>query len=222
MRHLLLRLSGPMQAWGAHATADKRHVHNVVTRSGLTGLLGACLGIRREAPEDLLALDGSYQFAVREDGGLEPLVFTDYHIVQGVPQADGKQRKDSVQSWREYLTDAKFTLALRETAAAAYGLDALAAAVQAPRFTPCLGRRSCPLTEPLMLAMVEADTFREALGLADDLLGQEEIRCQPGAIYSDVDEGATGSLLMRDCLTGPRRFAPRRVFVHAAEQEAEA
>ena len=44
-RYLILRLDGPMQAWGTHTFEDFRPSNLFPTRSGLLGLLGACLGI---------------------------------------------------------------------------------------------------------------------------------------------------------------------------------
>ena len=46
-RYLILRLDGPMQAWGSHTFEDFRPSNLFPTRSGLLGLLGACLGIDR-------------------------------------------------------------------------------------------------------------------------------------------------------------------------------
>ena len=46
-RYLILRLDGPMQAWGTHTFEDFRPSNLFPTRSGLLGLLGACLGLER-------------------------------------------------------------------------------------------------------------------------------------------------------------------------------
>lgn len=43
--YLILRLAGPMQAWGQPTFEGTRPTGRFPTRSGLLGLLGACLGI---------------------------------------------------------------------------------------------------------------------------------------------------------------------------------
>ncbi|MDD3620337.1 MAG: type I-E CRISPR-associated protein Cas5/CasD, partial [Desulfobulbaceae bacterium] len=61
---LILKLQGPMQAWGEHTFEGKRPSGNFPTRSALLGLLGACLGIRRNNRERLQQLADSVCFAV--------------------------------------------------------------------------------------------------------------------------------------------------------------
>ena len=46
-RYLILKLQGPMQAWGPILFEDFRPSHLFPTRSALLGLIGACLGIDR-------------------------------------------------------------------------------------------------------------------------------------------------------------------------------
>ena len=49
MSTLLLRLAGPMQAWGADSRFDIRKTNREPTKSGVIGLLAAALGLRRWA-----------------------------------------------------------------------------------------------------------------------------------------------------------------------------
>ncbi|SQQ62349.1 CRISPR-associated Cas5 family Ecoli subtype protein [Escherichia coli] len=65
--YLILRLAGPMQAWGQPTFEGTRPTGRFPTRSGLLGLLGACLGIQRDDTSSLQALSESVQFAVRCD-----------------------------------------------------------------------------------------------------------------------------------------------------------
>lgn len=46
--YLIMRLCGPMQAWGLPGFEATRSSASFPTRSGLLGLLGACLGIPRD------------------------------------------------------------------------------------------------------------------------------------------------------------------------------
>ena len=66
-RFLILRLDGPMQAWGTHTYEDFRPSNNFPTRSALLGLLGACLGLERHDVAAQTQLAGSVEFSVRLD-----------------------------------------------------------------------------------------------------------------------------------------------------------
>ena len=64
MATLLLRLQGPMQAWGVQSRFGVRDTGREPSKSGLIGLLCAALGREREAPLDDLA---SLNMGVRID-----------------------------------------------------------------------------------------------------------------------------------------------------------
>lgn len=59
-RYLILRLAGPMQFWGLPTFEGTRPTAAFPTRSGLLGLLGACLGIRRNNKDSLQSLRTAY------------------------------------------------------------------------------------------------------------------------------------------------------------------
>lgn len=64
MSVLLLRLAGPLQAWGSAARFARRTTESAPTKSGVIGLLAAAQGRPREADlSDLAAL----RFGVRID-----------------------------------------------------------------------------------------------------------------------------------------------------------
>ena len=54
--YLILRLAGLMQAPGQLTLKEMRPTGRFPTRSGLLGLLGACLGIQRDDTSSLQAL----------------------------------------------------------------------------------------------------------------------------------------------------------------------
>lgn len=94
---LILKLQGPMQAWGEHSFEGTRPSGNFPTLSALLGLLGACLGIRRNEYGHLQQLADSVHFAVRKEvrhvktgaDSTRPLTvikMTDYHTVQDARQ----------------------------------------------------------------------------------------------------------------------------------------
>ena len=70
-RFLILRLDGPMQAWGTHTYEDFRPSNLYPTRSGLLGLLAACLGIERIDLDGQSNLAASVEFSVRIDSQVQ-------------------------------------------------------------------------------------------------------------------------------------------------------
>lgn len=209
---LILKLAGAMQSWGGHTYEDYRPSLSFPSRSGLLGLLGACLGLRRDDKASQLALAQSVHFSVRMDNQVFPPVkLTDFHTILKARKVGGKISKYPVRSWREYLCDASFTVAVEIRPAAPIPLVELAQAVQRPVFTPSLGRRSCPLLRPLFEAIVEARDSLEALRL---------IEPQGGVIYSEEGDSSLPQLRLRDepIIARPRQFASRRVYIHHSGQ----
>lgn len=210
-RFLILKLDGPMQAWGGHTYEDFRPSHLFPTRSGLLGLLGACLGMDRDDREGLQRLASSIEFTVRADRHEKKrtLKLPDFHTVLAARKVDGSPNKNPVVSRREYLFDASFTLAVGERKGALIGLDMIKEFVRKPRYTPSLGRRSCPLARPLF------DSWREAAN------GIEAVRQVPpgvGVIYGEGSAAVNDRPIpIRDVPQHGRhrKFGTRWVYVHA-------
>ncbi|WP_075182182.1 type I-E CRISPR-associated protein Cas5/CasD [Pantoea sp. 1.19] len=208
--YLILQLTGPMQAWGLPTFEGLRPSAPFPTRSGLLGLLGACLGIARNQRQCLQQLADSVHFAVRCDahGAHSPVNLTDFHTVKDAREKQsGLKQHDTILTRREYLCDASFTVAVWSDTAQDYSVQQLSEAVKKPVFTPCLGRRSCPLTKPLFHSIQEADTPFAALSVA--LPGT-------GAVYSEVPlSGKERRLSVRDepLYHLPRQFARRAWYV---------
>ena len=216
-RFLILRLDGPMQAWGTHTYEDFRPSNLYPTRSGLLGLLAACLGIDRADRHELSNLAASVDFTVRIDSSVERLgreqpigkpgtKLADFHTVMDARKVDGSAGKFPVVSRREYLFDAAFTVAVGERAAARYTLDQIADALQRPLYTPTLGRRACPLARPLFDGATDAT---DAIAALRDASGCGDL------IYSDSVR-SDQPLRLRDVpLHGHKRqFGTRVVYLH--------
>lgn len=146
---LLLRLEGPLQSWGERARWDYRDTMTMPTKSGVIGILACALGIPRHDPA-LLEMDEKFRMGVRMDRS--GIIMTDYQTISGnIRTADGKQRgrknEDStLQSWRQYLQDASFLVALSgETGM----LQRCANALHKPVWPVFLGRKSCIPTRPV-------------------------------------------------------------------------
>ncbi|MEN9501636.1 MAG: hypothetical protein RI964_921 [Pseudomonadota bacterium] len=215
--YLILKLQGVMQAWGEHTFEGLRPSTNFPTRSALTGLLAACLGIDRNDRQQQQALANSFLYAVRQDETEHSVIkMTDYHTVKDAREDYvGLKSHDTIITQREYLLDAAFTVAIWNTEGAEYTLEQLKAAVCQPRYTPFLGRRSCPITRPLYESRVQAINSDEALKLIEPVAG---------VIYSEEDlPDVIGRNKHRHRVRDvplpnqPRQFASRMVYVYGKE-----
>ncbi|WP_182170564.1 type I-E CRISPR-associated protein Cas5/CasD [Flaviflexus equikiangi] len=131
MSTLILRASGPMQSWAVNSRYSTRESGREPSKSGIVGLLAAALGRSREEDvTDLVALT----IGTRTDQPGRLLV--DYHT------AKARGDKHSTLSWRHYLSDAAFSIAISGESGL---IETLAEAVVAPRFPLYLGRRACPV-----------------------------------------------------------------------------
>lgn len=149
---LLLRLEGPLQAWGDSSQWVVRDTRLEPTKSGVVGLLASCLGWGTGDDERIAALASECRLAVRADRPGAAL--RDYHtVVGGVMSAEGGVKRnassgepETVVSWRDYLADASFLVGLE---AEPRRLDEIEAAIRGPVWPPFLGRKSCPPAVPL-------------------------------------------------------------------------
>ena len=202
MTVLLLRLAGPLQAWGVKSRFTVRSTELAPTRSGIIGLVSAAVGRRRTDPiEDLLAL----RFGVRKD---QPgRVIRDFHTALPFDA-----RKPMPPSERYYLTDAVFLAGIEGDRPLLEGIDE---ALHHPAFPLYLGRRSCPPTPPVSLGLREAallDALRAEPWLASPWFRKRhrghvfdaELLLDQDAVPAEERGAARGS---RDV---PVSFDPRR------------
>jgi CRISPR system Cascade subunit CasD len=150
MSTLLLRLAGPMQAWGTQSRFSIRDTGLEPSKSGVIGLLCAALGKPRDEKlndawptlEQLAAL----RMGVRVDG--EGSMKADYHTtggthrrgeVYGIYRASGDISRDPVVSTRYYLADADFLVGLEGNPDL---LARLNEALAEPKWQLYLGRKS--------------------------------------------------------------------------------
>lgn len=131
MSTLLLRLAGPLQAWGDSSRFTRRETRAEPTKSGVLGMIAAAQGRRRtDSLEDLLQLT----FGVRVDqpGGILRDYQTAIRLTDGavMPLSD-----------RFYLTDAVFLAGVEGDAEV---LGGVVDALLHPAYPLYLGRRSCP------------------------------------------------------------------------------
>lgn len=170
--YLLFRLYGPLASWGETAVGEVRPSAAWPGRSAIIGLLAAALGVRRDEEHRQNALANGYGMAVCVESSGELL--RDYHTTQVPPERRGvthRTRRDelnadtlhTILSQRDYRSDALYTVAIwQKPGASDATLEQLAQALERPRFTLYLGRKSCPLAMPLSPRIVRVDDLRSA------------------------------------------------------------
>lgn len=172
---LLLRLSAPWQSWGVDTRMDTRGTWTMPTKSGVTGLICAAMGIGREdgsasadgiTMADLSALG----FGVRIDQpGVREMDYQisaqhirrDYGRRPSMSKGHGEETPFLTRRW--YLADAVFLVGLHGGRSL---LEKVAAAFKDPAWPLYLGRKSCPMTgvlddEPVI--RISAKPLAEAL-----------------------------------------------------------
>ncbi|ASR35274.1 type I-E CRISPR-associated protein Cas5/CasD [Prauserella marina] len=197
MTVLLLRLAAPLQSWGTGSRFSRRNTDRVPSKSGIIGLLAAAEGRRRtESIADLRQLRLGVR--IEQAGQIE----RDFQTAQSVDRSESMPL-----SYRFYLADAVFLVAIEGEPEL---LDGLNESLRRPAFPLFLGRRSCPPTGPLVLAIREgtiAEVFRNEPWQAtsrvrkarrDSLVTLETV--------IDCEAGTDGSILVRD---DPASFDPR-------------
>lgn len=189
MRFLCFRLYAPIASFGDVAVGERRPTLRAPTRSMALGLVGACLGLRREDSDQQAALDSSFGVASRTDA--EGVLLVDYHTAQAPDTArlrafgrrmsrppatrreelsctlDAKGERTALGtqlSSRQYRCDAVFAIALwvrgeKER----WSLEQLAEALRRPIFPPYAGRRAAVVALPFEPQLREAEDPVDAL-----------------------------------------------------------
>ncbi len=210
-RYLAIKFQGLTQAWGGHTYEDLRHSEIIPTRSGVLGLLAACIGIDRSDINGLEALSTSISLAVRIDS--KPTRIIDFHTVEEARKVDGKPNKNPVVTRREYLCDALYTILVWNTIKTGVSIDAIGKAIREPVYTPFLGRRSCSLGQPLFIGCITSSDPADAY---------RQLEPSGGVIYSDEcinEDDAVWRLRDAPVYARKRQFASRKVFIHSPGKE---
>ncbi len=170
--YLLLRLDGPLMAWGEVTFDPRRPTQRFPTRSALAGLLANALGWRYRDGHLTTALQDSLWYGVRRDR--EGEVLEDYQTVDlaretegwtrwGIEKRGGGSAKDTHILNRHYLAGASFVVALRLLDTPPVELSDVESALRHPARPLHLGRKSCPPATPLLQGSVQAETLLDAL-----------------------------------------------------------
>ena len=159
MGTLLLRLVGPLQAWGSESRFTERKTGHEPTKSGVVGLLASALGRRRTDPVDDIA---SFPMAVRIDcPGSYEVDFQTAHMRKFDAGRQAWVFADSLPlSRRYYLSDARFVVGVQMPDDV---LASFAEALEHPVFPLYLGRRSCPPSEKILIGACEGVAMAQAV-----------------------------------------------------------
>lgn len=174
MDYLVFQLYGAMASWGEPAVGGNRPTSSVPSRSAILGLMASALGIKRECEEELQALQHSVVIAVKQYA--PGTVIADFHTVQvpsSIRNVTHRNRRSELQekklntilSRREYCCDGLWVIAisLSEKASESITLKIIEDALKKPKFMLYMGRKSCPLANPLQPQIIQSATLREAL-----------------------------------------------------------
>ncbi len=192
MRFLCFRLYAPLASFGDVTAGERRPSLSAPTRSMVLGLVGACLGVRRDDHDGQAALERDIGVATRTDA--EGVLLVDYHTAQAPdgPRITAFQRRfgrspatrreelsctvdtkgiptalDTQLSQRQYRCDAAFAIAIwlrREPAE--WTLSQISEALQSPRFVPFAGRRSAAIAMPFQPLILDDENPVAALRTA--------------------------------------------------------
>jgi CRISPR system Cascade subunit CasD len=161
VKSVLLRLEGPLQSWGTQGRFGIRDTDREPSKSGVLGLVGAALGMRRDDGARLAQLR-RLSLAVRVDR--EGSLVRDYHTVgggsfHGAPHGlwsieEEKRETLTALTERFYLADASFLAALGGDDHAL--IEDIGAALASPVWPLFLGRRSCAPSRPVFAGVIDA------------------------------------------------------------------
>jgi CRISPR system Cascade subunit CasD len=219
---LFLRLESPLQSWGENSQWSERRTAPEPTKSGVVGLLACALGWADD--QQIGDLTARITIGIRADIPGTPAPLRDYHTVGGgysSPQlltAQGKLKVSSgrphtEQTWRYYLCDASFLVAIQSHPDT---IARLAEALQRPNWPVFLGRKSCPPTRPVFDGVANHDSLEAALeNHPARLLEQERkhmIDPRPRTVIECAPHTA-GAVRRRDQIISRdrRSFGPRYV-----------
>ena len=166
---LRFTLAASLQSWGEDAAFDYRTTNALPSKSGIIGIISACMGLAREDPR-ILELNNDIKIAVRVDN--PGSVLMDFNRVQSdeygyIVSAQGGPRSDghggyvtTIAQKKYYLQDARFQIFV-------YGKDSMVNAVyealKHPKYLIGLGRKACVPSMPIIPVWVDANNIFTAV-----------------------------------------------------------
>ncbi len=209
---LALRLEGPLQSWGTASQYNRRLTDLLPSRSAISGMLCAALGLDRGSAEEASFLQemmpvSMLAIAVPRQLGNRLLPvrrLEDYHTVLDTAKADGGL-KDCQLTYRQYLLNAAFRVFLsgeREL------LEKAGNALLDPVWGLWLGRKACIPTAPVFAGIYPDQRTAITSCLPEGLKG-----CLCSRDVSSFPDGTDSVADMPVCFSSSgRAFALRRIW----------
>ncbi len=226
---LALYLDGPMQSWGYQSRFNRRTTLAYPTRSGITGLLAAALGIDRADRRRLAELNAKIlhleilALACTDAKGRprHPSLWTDYHTVGGgydsrtqkqwMPRKANNASPDTVLTYREFLSDVRFGVLLSGEKPL---LEDCERALKNPRWGLWLGRKCCIPASPICQGVFDnRDLAQKHL---EQLAGGRVAR---QIVEVDRFDDGNDTLMDIPLCFQTREFLPRRVRVESFSEK---
>lgn len=202
MTVLLLRLAAPLQSWGVASRFARRETQQYPSKSGILGLIAAAQGRRRTDPIEEALQQLAFGVRIDQPGRL----VRDFQVALSV----NKTRQYPL-SQRYYLADAVFLAAIAGEHELIHGIRE---ALHRPEFPLYLGRRSCPITEPLVICQPTEQTLDDALHATEWQAAQWYRRTQHTQvrlpIYRDLLDADPEQQLRERVRDLPLSFDPTR------------
>lgn len=187
---ILMHLEAHRMSWGSNSYSMERNTDLIPTRSGVGGLIANAMGLNRDDP-DIDSLMKQIRISVKVLRSGNP--YTDYQNIHfwdvSSPeddQTDGYQEiVVNKQSWRDYLTDAAFQVAL-EVLPGRFTPEEVLYYLKNPIRPLYLGRKVCPPSYPVCMpndVVHERDSAWDLLqdkGLFDAIYKERNWVCRGG------------------------------------------
>lgn len=193
MKTILLKLAGPLQAWGTGSHFETRQTDRYPSKSAVIGMIAASLGYSRNETEKIQTLN-KLNYAARIDQ--RGRILRDYHIA-AKHKKNGALDKNYVTN-RYYLQDAVFVVGIGSDDNVL--MDSIEKALKSPYFQLYLGRKSLPVTADFYIGSTEKsviDSLKAARWEASDWYRKQEDPVLD--IYFDSDlVDSSNSFMKRD------------------------
>lgn len=171
--YLILRLQGPLQAWGDVAVDGWRPSRAFPSLSALAGMLGSALGWTYQDAVLTNQLQDKLCYAVLEER--TPRVVQDFHTADldrigregwtrwGLERRGGANAAGTQLQRKQYLADGSFIVALTLDAGAPASLSDVETALTLPARPIFLGRKGCLPAAQILVGRAEAERSYDAL-----------------------------------------------------------
>lgn len=179
---LILTLKAPFASFGTISAGDNRTTEFHPTASSILGLAASSIGIKNHDHDKKIAWYNGFSVATLSAEEYEsdfenspankyhPSLCSDFHTVRDSLSMNDTARKDTAIGQREYLNDSlTFAALIANHSDAEKWLQDLVFAFRQPAHIPYLGRRSNPLSAPVLGQNSTANNFKSITHLAEEM-----------------------------------------------------